>query len=45
MRHSWGSILEMVAAMVAPLVVLVALLWAGAVSDGALMMLLHVLML
>ncbi|MEV5501543.1 DJ-1/PfpI family protein [Nonomuraea fuscirosea] len=44
-RHSWASILEMVAAMVAPLVVLVALLWAGAVSDGALMMLLHVLML
>ncbi|MEU6798948.1 DJ-1/PfpI family protein [Nonomuraea wenchangensis] len=44
-RHSWGSILEMVAAMAAPLVVLVALLWAGAVSDGALMMLLHVLML
>jgi transcriptional regulator GlxA family with amidase domain len=44
-RHGWGSILEMVAAMVAPLVVLVALLWVGAVSAGALMMLLHVLML
>ncbi|MGP4099926.1 DJ-1/PfpI family protein [Nonomuraea sp. KM90] len=44
-RHGWASTLEMVAAMFAPLVVLVPLLWAGAVSGGTTMTLLHVLML
>ncbi|MFD0662791.1 DJ-1/PfpI family protein [Thermocatellispora tengchongensis] len=44
-RHSRVSILEMVAAMFAPLVVLVPLLWAGAVSGATTMALLHVLML
>ncbi|HEX4811885.1 MAG TPA: DJ-1/PfpI family protein [Nonomuraea sp.] len=44
-RHGWASTLEMVGAMFAPLVVLVPLLWAGAVSGDMTMVLLHVLML
>jgi flagellar biosynthetic protein FliP len=43
--HGWAATLEMTAAMFAPLVVLLPLLWAGTASGGTVMMLLHVLML
>lgn len=42
--HGWASTAEMTAAMFAPLLVLLPLLWAGVISGGATMMLLHVLM-
>ena len=43
--HGWPGILEMVAAMFAPAVVLVPLNWLGAISGDLLMIVMHVLML
>ena len=42
--HRWASILEMAGAMVAPTVVLLPLLWLGAISGDALLVLEHLAM-
>lgn len=44
-RHGWRPIAEMSAAMVAPFVLLLPLLWAGLLSEDGLFALGHVLML
>ncbi|HEY0696903.1 MAG TPA: hypothetical protein VGD43_03735 [Micromonospora sp.] len=44
-RHSWASILEMDAVMVASFVVLLVPFWTGVLSAGAVMMVGHMLML
>jgi flagellar biosynthetic protein FliP len=44
-RHSWVSIAEMSGAMYLPFVVLLVPYWAGAISEDALMIAGHVLML
>jgi flagellar biosynthetic protein FliP len=43
--HGWGAIAEMGAAMFVPLAVLIGPFWAGWLSGGALLVLMHVLML
>ena len=43
--HGWAATLEMVAAMFAPLAVLLPLLWLGAIDGEALLILEHVVML
>ena len=44
-HHSWAAIGEMAGAMYVPLVVLIGPFWAGALSGGALLLWMHVLML
>ncbi|NGN65943.1 hypothetical protein G5C51_18835 [Streptomyces sp. A7024] len=44
-RHGWPATLEMTAAMFAPALALLPLLWLGAISGDALMLLEHVVML
>lgn len=44
-RHGWASTLEMDAAMILPLVLLIGPYWAGMLSGGALMGVEHLLML
>jgi flagellar biosynthetic protein FliP len=44
-HHDWGSISEMAGAMFLPLIVLIGPYWAGLLSGGALLSVMHVLML